>query len=231
MSEYLVYNGKSSADFAAYITNAGAYLSPTHDYNSVSVPGRNGNLIIDNDKFDNVKISYPAIIVDDFDKNFDNLKSYLLSLNGYQRLSDTFHPDEFYMAAFKEIDNIKVQKDHKAGTLRLTFERKPQRFLKSGGKTTSHSGSITLKNPTKYKALPLIRLHGSGTLTIGSISLVLSTTASYVDIDCEMQEALQNGENRNITLTNGVFPYFAPGNNSISFTGTSYDITPRWYNV
>jgi phage-related protein len=231
MREYLYFNGKSSADFEAYITNAGVYESPLHSYDSVAVPGRNGNLIFDNDKFDNVTVTYPAVIVNDFDRNFDDLKAYLLSINGYQRLSDTFHPDEYYQAVFKSVENIKVVPRHNGGTMNIVFERKPQKFLKSGETMREYTGSVTIKNPTRYKALPLIRLYGSGTLTIGDISLVLSTSASYVDIDCDMQEALQAGENQHITLTDGVFPYLTPGNNTIQYTGSRYQITPRWFTV
>lgn len=229
--EYLYYNGKSSGDFEAYITNAGVYKAPVHSYESVSVPGRNGNLIFDNDKFDNVDVSYPAIIVDHFDQNFDDLKAYYLSINGYQRLEDTYHPEEYYLAVFRGFDDIKVLKDHDAGTLVLSFERKPQKYLKSGEKKLSSTSSMSLLNPTRYRALPLIRLYGSGTFTIGSVSLVLSTSSSYVDIDCEAQEALQSGQNQNITLSNGVFPYLTPGLNSISYTGSRYEITPRWFNI
>lgn len=231
MRDYFYYNGKSSADFKAYITNAGAYQAPNHNYESVSVPGRNGNLIIDNDKYDNVSISYPTVIVDDFDRNFDDLKAYFLSIDGYQQLSDTYHPDEFYLAVFQGIENIKVRPKHDGGTMTLMFERKPQKFLKSGEKTLEYTSNATLKNPTRYKALPLIRLYGSGTLTVGEISLVLTTSASYVDIDCDMQEALQAGENQHITLTNGIFPFLAPGLNEITFTGTKFQITPRWFTI
>lgn len=230
MRNYFYYNGKSSADFEAYITNAGAYQAPQHSYESIPVPGRNGNLVIDNDKFENVDIFYPAVIVDDFDNNFDAFKAYLLSINGYQKLYDTYHPDEFYMAVFRGIENIKVRPQHDGGTMRIIFERKPQKFLISGEKVFEGQ-SLTLKNPTKYKALPLIRLYGSGTLTIGDIQLVLATSATYVDIDCDLQEALQEGENEHITLTNGVFPYLAPSDNQITFTGTQVQITPRWFTI
>lgn len=231
MLNYLYFNGKSSADFSAYITNAGAYQAPNHSYESISVPGRNGNLIFDNDKFDNVQISYPAVIVKDFDRNFDDLKAFLLSINGYHRLSDTFHPDEYYMAVFQGIDNINVIRTHEGGTMNLVFERKPQKFLKSGERMKEYTGTVTIKNPTRYKALPLIRLYGSGTLTVGDVSLALNTSASYVDIDCEMQEALQEGQNRNITLNNGIFPFLAPGNNTIQYTGQKFQITPRWFSI
>ena len=113
----------------------------------------------------------------------------------------------------------------------MKFERKPQKYLKSGEKKRSYTTSGTILNSTRYRALPLIRLYGSGTLTVGDISLVLTTQNNYVDIDCELQEALQEGENNNITLTDGEFPYLDPGVTQVSFTGTSFDITPRWYSI
>lgn len=231
MREYFYFNGKSSTDFDAYITNAGVYQSPAHSYEKISIPGKNGDLIFDKEKFDNVIVSYPAIIIKDFDANFDALKSYLLSINGYQRLSDSFHADEYYFAVFQRIENINVLPDHKGGTMNLIFDRKPQKFLKSGEKSRDFTGNIGLKNPTKYKAYPLIRLYGSGTFQIEDISLELNTSETYVDIDCDIQEALQAGENKNITLTNGQFPYLKPGNNNVSFTGSRYLITPRWFTI
>lgn len=231
MRDYFYYKGKSSQDFDAYITNGGAYLAPVHSYESIPIPGKNGNVIIDNKKFDNVKISYPAVIVEEFDANFDAIKAFLLSINGYQRLEDTFHTDEYYMAVFAGFDSIKVGRKHDAGTFNVVFERKPQKFLKSGELKKSYTAAASLLNPTKYKALPLIRLYGSGTLTVGDISLMLTTSAPYVDIDCDLQEALQIGENENIILTDGKFPELEPGMNTITFTGTSFEITPRWYNI
>ena len=198
----------------------------------MSVPGRNGDVLFEQNRFDNMEHSYPVIIVDDFDRNFDALKSYLLGCEGYKRLKDTYHPDEFYMAAFSRIEDVNTTIYQKMGSCRVIFDRKPQKFLESGMKSKAYSSfPLTLKNPTQFRSLPLIRLYGSGTLTINGVSLVLTTSASYVDIDCELQEALQAGENLHITLTNGEFPKFDAGLNTINWTGSRLDITPRWYSI
>ena len=232
MLNYLYFNKKASTDFQTYITDAGVYLSPGRSYEKEQIPGRSGDVLFESNRYENIEHSYPAVIVDDFERNFDALKAYLLSQMGYGRLKDTFHPDEYYMATFSRIDNIKTTTYKKAGTFNIIFDRKPQKYLVKGEKAKTFTAfPAYLMNPTQFDALPLIRLYGSGTLTIGDVALVLSTQASYVDIDCELQEALQPGENINITLTNAVFPKLTKGRNTITFTGTKIDITPRWYSI
>lgn len=232
MLDYIFFNNKMSSDFDAYITNAGSYQSPSRKYEKVSVAGRSGEVLIEEDRFENVEHTYPAIIHRDFDNNFDALKAFFLSTRGYVKLSDTYHPDEYYKATFKEITDIRIPADHRIGSFRMVFDRKPQKYLVIGDKKRIfETFPAILKNPTQFKALPLIRLYGSGTLTIGEIALTLNTEAEYVDIDCELQEALQVGENVNITLDNGVFPYLDRGTNTINWTGSKIEITPRWYSI
>lgn len=232
MLNYLYFNKKASSDFKAYITDAGVYTSPGRSYDRVSVPGRNGDILFENNKFENIEHYYPAVIVENFDKNFDALKAFLLSTSGYIRLRDTFHPDEFYVATFSRIEDVKTTVYDKAGTFKIVFDRKPQKFLVTGEKPKEFTiFPAEIKNPTQFATAPLIRLYGSGTLSVNDIDLVLTTAADYVDIDCELQEALQAGENVNITLTDGVFPTLAKGVNTISYTGTKVVITPRWYSI
>lgn len=232
MLNYFFFNKKPSSDFQTYITDGGIYNSPGRSYTKVSVPGRNGDVLFENDRFDNIEMSYPAVIVDDFDSNFDALKAFLLASTGYIRLKDTYHPDEYYMATFNRFEDVKTKIYKKAGTFKIVFDRKPQKYLVSGEKKIEFTSfPATLKNPTQFDAKPLIRLYGSGTLTINNVSLVLNTTAQYVDIDCELQEALQVGENAHITLSNGIFPKLSKGTNTISYTGSKAIITPRWYSI
>ena len=233
MLDYVYFAGKNFDEFKTFITNAGVYNAPAHGYDSISIAGRNGNLIFDKDNYDNVEHSYPIVITEDFDVNFSALKSFLLSKKGYQRLADSFNPDVFYMATFSKFNNIKQKFLHGTmGTCVLVFERKPQKYLKSGEDSVTFNSSSYIKNPTRFDALPLIRVYGSGTLTIGDISIVISTTENYLDIDCELQEVLQSGGNLDITLTNGKFPKLAAGVNEVTFTGlTKIDLIPRWWTI
>ena len=232
--DYIFFNEKSSKDFNAYITDAGVYDSGIRNYELVSIPGRNGDVVIEKNKFDNVTFTYPAVIVDDFDKNYMALNAFLSSQRGYKRLSDSFHPDEYYMAVFKAISGQKHALHNAGGTFKIEFERKPQRYLKSGEGKKTFMGSGALKNPTLYTALPMIRAYGTGSFTINGVTVQITSANSYTDIDCELQEAYKGTTNcnGNIELISGEFPSLAPGENHISKTGiTSIELIPRWWTI
>ena len=233
MRDYVYFANRNLDEFKTFVTNAGVYSAPARNYESIPITGRNGNLIFENNKFDNVEHRYPVAIIEDFDKNFAALKAYLLSHTGYCRLSDTFYLEEFYLATFKQFDSVKQAKlKGDKGTCVLVFERKPQRYLKSGENKITLTAAGSIKNPTQFKALPLLKVYGSGTLTIGSIAITIDTEYAHLDIDCELQEVLQAEGNLDITLTNGEFPYLDKGVNEVSFTGlTRVEITPRWYTL
>lgn len=230
---YVYFANKNLDEFDTFVTNAGIYATPGRGYESVSVPGKNGDVLFEKNKYDNVLHTYPVIIKGNFNENFAALKSFMLSQQGYHRLSDTFYPDEFYLATFQSFNNIRQPfLDGQMGSCVLTFDRKPQRFLRSGETAVEVANGATLKNPTRFDSKPLIRVYGSGSLTIGDVSIAISTTESYLDIDCEIQEVLQDGGNLDITLTNGEFPVLKSGVNTISYTGlTKVVITPKWWKL
>ena len=91
--QHITVNGIDLADFGVYISGSGVYNAPERDVKSVSVPGRNGDLTLDNGRYKNIKIKYPAFVVDDFAQNIGGLRDFLASIRGYARLEDTYHPE------------------------------------------------------------------------------------------------------------------------------------------
>ena len=98
MINFFTFDGQSSADFGVYISGGGTYNAPERDVTTYSVPGRNGDLIVDNGRFSNITVSYEAFIVRDFSKNAERLRLWLKSKHGYKRLEDSYHTDFFRMA-------------------------------------------------------------------------------------------------------------------------------------
>ena len=233
MRDYIYFSNKNISDFGTFITNAGVYATPVRGYESIPVEGRNGNVIFDKDNYENIEYRYPSAIPKDFDKNYTALRAFMLSNRGYKRLSDTFNPDEFYMATFARFDAVRQPYlNGDMGSFDMIFERKPQRYLKSGEKKFTFTSNGSLKNPTQFRALPLITVYGNGKLTIGDISIDIDTEYAHLDIDCELQEVLQTEGNLDVTLDNGEFPKLEVGVNNISFTGlTKVEITPRWWTL
>jgi len=176
----------------------------------------------------------------EFMANMRSLRNYLLANRGYRRLEDTYHPDEYRLARFTgKIETSALQL--KAGEVDLTFDCKPQRFLKSGDFAITYTKSGSIFNPTFFTALPKLRVYGKGTLTIGdTIITILSTLPySYVDIDCEVQDAFyENGStiincNPYISLVDGDFFKIDPEIIPITLgSGISkVEIIPRWWIV
>lgn len=231
---YFSYAGKMSTDFGVWISGEATYQSPSKDIEAVVIPGRNGSLSIDNGRFQNINIPYNAYIIDDFERNFDALKAYLTSFTGYQRLADTYHPDYYRLARFYSAVEPEMTQLNRHGKFTLNFDCDPRRFLKSGEIPYTATSSDVMFNPTQFASAPLLRVYGTGTLTISGVSITITAADSYTDIDCELQEAYKNSVNcnSNIVLVNGKFPAMPAGDNEISMSGISrVEITPRWWTI
>ena len=231
---YLIYAGKSSKDFGVWISGTGTFDAPDRDVTVVSVPGRNGDLTMDNGRFKNVTMKYPAFIPRDFKENMAAFRAFMKSFTGYQRLEDTYHPEYYYMALMTEGFDPEPSPYNRAAEFEITFNRKPQRWLKSGEDflpVMTAAGSVF--NPTSFEARPLIRVVGTGTFYVGDIPVEVVTNPTYIDIDCDLQDCYNglNNLNSNVIFTNG-FPVLKPGNNNVTLgTCTSLQIKPRWWTV
>lgn len=230
---YLTIDGRSTEDFNTWISGGGTFDSPERDVELVSVPGRNGDLVIDNGRFNNIEVEYDCFISKDFADNIHALRSYLGSLTGYKKLEDTYHPEVYRLALFTSGVKVKPTTRNLAGEFTLTFNCKPQRFLKRGERAITFTTNGAIKNPTLHDALPLIRAYGTGTLTIGGITITITSANGYTDIDCELQEAFKGSTNcnGNITLDDGEFPKLVSGSNNVNMTVSRLDIIPRWWTI
>lgn len=231
MRNWLTFNEKSTKDYGVYISGLNTYNAPERDVEVISVQGRNGDLTIDNGRYKNIDVKYPAFIYNRFNANIEGFRNYLLSQRGYKRLEDTYHPNEYRLARYKGGLSAKVVDWLEAGEFDLVFDCYPQRYLKEGEHTITIETSGSIYNnyqPSK----PLIRAYGEGTFTIGSVTVTINEAIDYTDIDCELQECykdtLETNCNANVTLAD--FPVLESGNNAISMTGiTKLDIIPRWW--
>lgn len=239
MNDYFVYGGISTVDSGAYIAPLEIDGAPQRDIQVIEVVGRNGNLLIDNNRYKNGTQSYSGIIYDDakFDEFIRVFRSIILSDVRYKRLEDTFNPDEYRMAYFDgEFSPKVIRLWKKAGKFEINFNCKPQRFLKLGEKTNEFvtSGGV-LFNPTTYDAQPMIRVVGYGQLDIGDYSIYIAENQlPYVEIDCERMDVYYNNINcNNMVSLESDFPVLKAEETLISFdsTITSVQIVPRWWTL
>lgn len=230
----IIFNGKSSSEYGLYVSGEGTFNSPELDTISYSIPGRSGDIIVSNKRYKNVLVKYPAFIRANFKVNASKARAWLLQPQGYSRLEDSYHPDEFRMAKFSGPLDFEMRFLNQSGTCELLFDCKPQRFLTIGEVPMNMEAGAAINNPTLFYALPLIKVSGTGagTLTVGQHTVSFNDIDEYVILDCDSQNAYKGFENKNSTMT-GAFPELAPGENIVSWDGgiTAVEITPRWWTV
>lgn len=231
MEHYFIFNGESSADFGVWISGGGTYDAPARDVQTEAIPGRNGAVTFDNGRFENIQLTYPAFISRRFQPRIDGFRAFLLSQKGYQRLEDTYHPDEYRLALFHSGLTVETTPRNLAGSFDITFDCKPQRFLKSGESFISVQNGGTLYNPTRFTALPLIRANGNGSLTIGSKTITISGNSGVIYLDCDLHDAYNGSTNKNRFVTPD-FPQLDPGDNPVTISGLAdVEIMPRWWTI
>lgn len=236
MRQYLTFGGHDSRTYGVYISGQGTFNSPARAYEMQPVPGRNGDLIGNDRRFENIEVTYPAFVYTNFRTAITNWRNILLSQEGYQRLIDTYHPDEYRLATFIGPLEVEAEANNKAGQFDLTFNCKPQRFLLSGDTVQIFTGNGSITNPTLFPAKPLIRIYGTGKVGIGSNAITVTyAPGSYTDVDCEMMDAYFGATNCNrfVRIQNNDFPTLPAGTTGITLQNgvTKVEITPRWWRV
>lgn len=236
MIHYFTFDGVSSRNFGIYISGLKSYKSPERDITRVEVPGRNGDLLYDNKRFKNISIPYECHIEDDVDRNLMAIQEFLASHTGYHRLEDTLHPEYYRMARITGTFEASTNTYKQYARFTLTFDCKPQKFLKTGEETQIYTAkSFSIYNPTMFPSKPLIRVYGTGALGVGSETVTITAADTYTDLDCELMDAFKGtaNKNSNITLSSGSFPTLRPGTTGVTLASTisKVEITPRWETI
>lgn len=235
MRNYFIFDEEDSRNYGVYISGQAVFDAPARRGEQIQIPGRNGNLHLDEGCFEDFELKYPAFIVRNFEDNMQRLRNMLLSKKGFCKLYDSYNENEYRLARYASGMEVKPSETLREGRFDIIFDCHPQRFLTTGDtkQTFTASGSIT--NPTRFASKPLVRVYGTGTVGIGSYSIKINTANVYTDFDCDIQDAFKGTVSCNnyIELTGNRFPELAPGANGITLgTGiTQVEITPRWWRL
>ena len=173
-----IFDGKKSKDFNIYVSGTGVYDAPERDVDLVEIPGRDGALVIDNGRYKNITVTYPASAHDvtqaDFSQKIEALRNFLTSRIGYKRLEDEYNLDEFRMGIYKSGLQVDPSLHGKAGEFSLVFDCKPQRFLKSGEAPTEFTADGKIYNPTYYESSPLLEVEGRGEVVLNGYPIEIN---------------------------------------------------------
>lgn len=189
----LVFAGQDFAEYGVIIDSASSWPKPERDVEVIHVPGRNGDLIIDNGCWKNVEITYNCLIKDGWQEKFDDFCDMLYELHGYYELFDDAHPGVKRMAAFAGPVDPELWFTTDTGVFELTFDCKPLQYISPNDGIfldfTAADAESSIDNPYKMFALPGIRVDSQtgAKIEIGpwTVKIAAQTQYSGVYIDCE----------------------------------------------
>ena len=252
------FNGIRSDTHELLIAEKNIYNAPQRDVELVHVPGRNGDVLIDNGGWNNVDVSYTVQFVG-LPEKAPTLRQWLQA-TGYHVLRDSYQPGYFRYGVFTSQMNPE-EIARQVGRLQLIFSCKPFLYRAytnastqdkitlnaSGGSITSAtgatvaSGAATVANPEAYASQPYIKI----TAGSGSVSLYIEGGASgrkeysfsgidgYIELDSELMCAYKGATLCNDKLLFTSFPVLEPGDNTIQVSSgiTKVEIIPRWRRI
>ena len=177
MRNNLIFGGVNSANYGIYITGSGVHNAPERAVETVVIPGRNGLLVIDQDRYENISVEYPAFAFGktrkEFQQKIDAFRNAIASQVGYQRLEDSYHPDEYRMALYAEGLDVDVGPYGGSGRFTLKFNCKPQRYLKDGEHPITREDGEKVFNPTEHDAEPLLIINGYGNVGLNDYDIYI----------------------------------------------------------
>ena len=242
----IVFNGISSTSLGLVVERVPNMDRPERKYDRYSVPGRNGDIFVMQDAWENVEQTYDIWWEDSISATVAErgytLSEWLFGPSDYATLTDDFDPDHYRKAVFLgpyDVENTM----QKLGRARITFDCDPRRFLNSGLNWINiNSGAYTyITNPTPFVAKPVVELEDS-TATGHQIRVENGADASYLTIAAGVGSFIADSSRESIMYSDGTpafasvsgtYPLLWPGENELIIYGyfDSAKIQPNWWTL
>lgn len=220
------FDGINSLDYGIYITGEAVYNAPERVVEMVTVPGRNGSIAIDQGRFENIEVTYPAGCFADSQTDFADkvmrFRNALASRYTYKRLTDEYHSDEYRLGLYKSGLDVEAVRYGTAGQFDITFDCKPQRFLTSGETAVTPSD---YGNP-QTETGELVTIESDGSLGVKSLEVELEPIQSLNGYDAPWvggagkNKLSNNYYEKSVTSRNGI-TYTVNDDGSVTLQGTS----------
>ena len=177
----IIFGGVDSSEYGIYISGEGVYNAPERVVEFVEVPGRNGAIAMDQGRYENISVTYPAMYLgknqEEFREKLSDFRNAILSQKGYQRLEDSYHPEEYRMGVYASgLEVTKLFRKMRGGEFELTFNCKPQRWLTVGALPIPVDSGDVLQNPTVFDSSPLLEVEGYGNISFNGFNISLDNS-------------------------------------------------------
>lgn len=244
MGEF-TFNGISSSSLGLLVEKVPMMNRPERKYDRYSVPGRNGDIFVMQDAWQNVEQTYEVWFENGVSDNVVDrgysITEWLFGASDYAVLTDDFDPDHYRKAVFLgpyDIKNILM----KYGRATITFDCDPRRFLMSGLEwidlPVPPSDGLEVLNPTPFPAKPVYDV----TITPGNISNIRvvseSGTSTVLTINKPGHFIVDSGKESIVdengapafNSTWGTFPTIYPGV-SLLKPQQNGKVQPNWWTL
>ena len=215
----ITFNGKSSSSFGIIVERYPSPNRPARRGTVLQIPGRNGNLVIEDGTYENVTLKFDVYLSAEPANLYDRaaaVADWLLVSSGYQRLMTEYEPDIFRLARFAgPLDIEAILNIH--GRATLEFDCYPQRFDALGHVYSDYgslsSGSATITNTGIMIAKPMIKVTGKGNVVLDFASAASGNTTEVdfafstsktetIILDCDLHDAYyEDGSNANAAVS------------------------------
>lgn len=228
------FNGVSSTTHGLRVTSDYVINSTGNDVETVTVPGRDGDLLISRNRLKSVTIELPCTILSNH--NLTDAGSEIsnwLNVDGYKDLTLSWDPDFIYRSAFIETFEI-AGLMRQFGKVKLNFLTYPIKFYKQGRTTRTLSNGATVNGLGNVKANPVITLVGSGdcTLTINGRKTKLRAVQNTITLDMQARQVFSGNLpawDKVVRAPQYQMPYLDAGRNLISWDGDfTVKMAPYW---
>lgn len=236
-----IVNGVNSETLNTFIQDRPLIDVPKRKVEFKNAYGVDGSIPFDEEAYENTQLQLTMVT------NGPNLIEdrqalvKMLDTGGvYGDLVPYFDPGKIYRFMIEERIQFE-NKIHYGNTQasQTTLTVKPYKYLiDSPKKTMVKTGSII--NPTNYVSQPIIRIEGSGniTLTVGGRDFLMRGISDKITINSEIYSAYTEGatgplKSMNDKIFTREFPLLTPGNNTVKAVGTvtKIEIEPRWRSI
>ena len=230
----IIFDGYNFEDYGVVVSGGGTWNMPERLTQKDNVYGRHGALITDAGMFDNVEIPYPAWIARDFAEKYEAFsRMKALHTDKYYRLEDSYHPDYYRQA--RVIPGIIPNTGtlNRSGEFTISFDCKPQKWLRSGEEVLEIAERLELFNMTGFEAKPLIVIPSGATVTItdeggNEASLATADFGLETTYDADIEESIVGRSYVNEYVTQVGTISLKPGRNIVTCTAP-IKLTPRFF--
>ena len=232
MKNYVIFKGVNSNTYSNLLISELPCISkPELRVDTTEIDGKDGDIIDELGYASYDKTLKIAL------KSSENIDEIIKFFSGSGNIVFSNEPDKYYKAyIYEQIDFERLLRFKEAD---ITIHVQPFKYLLNEEDVVlniTNQTSLTVNNQGLEKSKPILKLYGSGTITVSLNGLTAFTVTideddDYIVIDSMEEEAYNDTELKNRNMS-GEFPLLETGNNTISWTGslTKMEVTPksRW---